>query len=269
MANGFYIRGFTDKEIEIYLTPGRAAQHHIFLLNEANGELQVDDRRIELQGNVILLIGAGEIFQLESLSMAEGFELKFEDRFWEKAPQSASNCKSVLFDRAAINHSLQVSEAIYAELTALFKSVLMEFEKASYINKEDALAAYLKIMMIKIANLSHDEQSRQNDYVKQKFQAFSKLVGLHFRAAHEVSFYADRLNLTTRQLTEICKRQTAESAKRFINKELVTEAKRLLQFSSSPVKEIAYSLDFSSAEQFSHFFKKETGVSPQRFRQDR
>ncbi|WP_409079948.1 helix-turn-helix domain-containing protein [Sphingobacterium sp. UME9] len=46
----------------------------------------------------------------------------------------------------------------------------------------------------------------------------------------------------------------------------MAEAKRLLQFSAITVKEIAYSFNFNSAEQFSHFFKKNTKLSPLNYR---
>jgi AraC-like DNA-binding protein len=47
---------------------------------------------------------------------------------------------------------------------------------------------------------------------------------------------------------------------------LISEAKRSLQFSSLPVKEIAFELNFSSPDQFSHFFKKNAQFSPLDYR---
>ncbi len=56
------------------------------------------------------------------------------------------------------------------------------------------------------------------------------------------------------------------SAKEIINGQIVAEAKRFLQFSSNTVKEIAYELNFNTPEQFSHFFKKNTTMSPADYR---
>ncbi|NML21852.1 helix-turn-helix domain-containing protein [Pseudoflavitalea sp. G-6-1-2] len=47
---------------------------------------------------------------------------------------------------------------------------------------------------------------------------------------------------------------------------MIDEAKRALQFSARPIKEIAYDLSFSTPEQFSHFFKKNTQIAPVDYR---
>ena len=60
--------------------------------------------------------------------------------------------------------------------------------------------------------------------------------------------------------------EAGKGAKELINGQLVAEAKRSLQFSSRPVKEIAYQLHFSTPEQCSHFFKKNAMMSPQDYR---
>lgn len=69
-------------------------------------------------------------------------------------------------------------------------------------------------------------------------------------------------------ISEICKRCSNRNAKEIINGQITAEAKRFLQFSSKTVKEIAYELNFSTSEQFSHFFKKNTKMAPADYRQD-
>ncbi|HXO74239.1 MAG TPA: AraC family transcriptional regulator, partial [Puia sp.] len=56
-------------------------------------------------------------------------------------------------------------------------------------------------------------------------------------------------------------------AKEIIIDQLVSEAKRALQFSTSPIKEIAGDLGFTSPYQFSSFFKTYTGSSPLEYKQ--
>jgi len=46
----------------------------------------------------------------------------------------------------------------------------------------------------------------------------------------------------------------------------MAEAKRSLQFSSNPIKEIAFQLNFATPDQFSHFFKNNAQVSPNDYR---
>ena len=84
--------------------------------------------------------------------------------------------------------------------------------------------------------------------------------------SHEVSSYARQMGISMRKLAELSKRYSGKATKDLITSHLTMEAKRLLQFSSMPIKEIAYELNFSTPDQFSHFFKKHTLLSPQNFR---
>jgi AraC-like DNA-binding protein len=99
------------------------------------------------------------------------------------------------------------------------------------------------------------------------YREFLGLVSEQYQSTHEVAAFATQLNISARKLTELCKRCAGVGAKDIINGQLMAEAKRALQFSSKPVKEIAYSLNFFTPEQFSHFFKKYTRLSPKEYRE--
>jgi len=44
------------------------------------------------------------------------------------------------------------------------------------------------------------------------------------------------------------------------------EAKRLLHYSDTQIQEIAFKVGYSDIQSFSRFFKKQTGVSPSKYR---
>jgi AraC family transcriptional regulator, transcriptional activator of pobA len=47
---------------------------------------------------------------------------------------------------------------------------------------------------------------------------------------------------------------------------VLTEAKRQLVFTNQPIHEIAYDLTFADPSHFARFFRKQTGTTPQAFR---
>lgn len=248
------------------LVPERLAYHRILFVQEGSGVIEIDDARFDLTEKTLLLLSKGQLCRFPEKSIVTGYELSFGDCFWEKAPDSASNCKAVLFNNAAENQQLPVGGASFTELMFLFQSLHNEFETKDYVNKLDALAAYLKIIMIKIANINAEAGAGFDNHEKQLYRAFIELVSRQYREMHEVAEYAQALNIPARRLSDICRRCAGKGAKEIINGQLVAEAKRSLQFSSQPVKEIAYQLHFSTPEQFSHFFKKNALMSPQDYR---
>jgi AraC-like DNA-binding protein len=120
--------------------------------------------------------------------------------------------------------------------------------------------------MIKLANVKivKEETFDSQDYII--YRKFMELLSSKYHILHAVNDYSELLNITPRRLSELCKRCANKSAKEIINGQIIAEAKRLLQFSSHSVKEIAYLLNFGASEQFSHFFKKNTAISPANYR---
>lgn len=244
----------------------RATYNRIFLIKSGYGSLLIDDVAYPVTGQELFLLAKGQLYNFTPQSFITGYELSFGDCFWEKAPNSASNCKAVLFNNAAANQHLKIDDSSYTDLATLFDALHHEFIKADYINKPDALAAYLKIIMIKIANINAALTDGFDSFEKQLYRRFIELVSAQYQNTHEVAQFAAQLGITTRKLTDLCKRCSGKGAKDIINGQLTAEAKRLLQFSSKPVKEIAFHLHFSTPEQFSHFFKNNTYLSPNDYR---
>lgn len=171
-----------------------------------------------------------------------------------------------MFNNASANQTIPLNHQDNIELISIFKSLWYEYQKEEYINQLDALAAYLKIIMIKIANINHSLSKGFDSYENQTYAQFLELISKNYKTSREVADYADLLGISARKLTDLCKRCSNRGAKELINGQIIAEAKRALQFTSNPVKEIAFQLNFTTAEQFSHFFKKNAQVSPHEYR---
>jgi AraC family transcriptional activator of pobA len=247
--------------------PYRYDDHRIIFVTKGNGDIQVDEEIIALSSGSLLLISKGQVSTLrDGDNSPSGYLLTFGDCFWQRTPASASNCKAVLFDDPSVKRHLRPDPADRSIIEDLLVTTLREFEAADYSNKADVLAAYLKILIIKIANIHSLLQENIATYDGRLYQDFLALVRKEYSAAHDVSFFATQLGVTSRKLTDIC-RQHGIGAKEIIIDQLVSEAKRALQFSTRPVKEIAADLGFTSPYQFSSFFKTYTGTSPMEYKQ--
>lgn len=98
------------------------------------------------------------------------------------------------------------------------------------------------------------------------YNAFMHLLPNHYRVAHDVTFYADRLHISTRYLSQITHAAVEKSPKQIIAGYLLLEARQLLENSRLSVKEISDTLGFSSSALFCKFFKQWQGVTPNEYR---
>jgi AraC family transcriptional activator of pobA len=265
IKDSFSVTRLDDKTFATLLLC-RLNYHRIFLVKAGSGNLQIDGEIYPVKGNELFLLAKGQVYAFQTNTRVTGYELCFGDCFWEKAPASASNCKAVLFNNAAANQHIPTPATDLHGLETLFNLLHEEYIKDTYINQLDTLAAYLKIIMIKIANVNALLTKGYDSYENQLYRRFVELVSNQYKTTHEVAWFSGQLGVSARNLTEICKRCSGKGAKDIINGQLIAEAKRSLQFSSIPVKEIAYQLNFSAPDQFSHFFKKNTQLSPNDYR---
>ena len=98
------------------------------------------------------------------------------------------------------------------------------------------------------------------------FNRFIQLVNGHVRQEHKLSYYADRMCITQRYLGSVVHEVSGATAKEWIDRALVTEAKVVLKHSDKSVAQIAEELNFPSPSFFSKYFRRLTGLTPAEYR---
>lgn len=244
-----------------------ARDNEMLWIKEGSNLLLVEDSVYPLAPGTLILIGKGQPWRLQRKGKVKAIHLVFGDCFWDKTPVSARNCKATLYgDIKAHQHFVPV-EATAQNIDQLFTDMLTEYSRQGYSNKADVLAAYLKILVIKIANINGELLPETNNHHYKIYQQFISILQKNSNHTHQVNAFARQLHISSRKLMDICQLYSNKTPKMLISEQLVAEAKRLLQFSTMPVKEIAFRLNFSTPFQFSNFFKKNTGTSPLAYRQ--
>jgi AraC-like DNA-binding protein len=99
------------------------------------------------------------------------------------------------------------------------------------------------------------------------FSTFLKILEENFRRSEGVSFYADKMNMSERNLNLICKNNFQKSVTEIIETRKLIEAKNLLLHSDKTVSEIGFELGYNEKSYFTRVFHNKMGVTPSRFRE--
>ena len=111
--------------------------------------------------------------------------------------------------------------------------------------------------------VSNEKQSLR---AKDIYNEFISIVAEFYQKEHSVAFYADKLNITTRYLSQVTDKTVGISPKQVISNYLINEAKLLLDNSRLTIQEISDRLGFSSQTIFCKFFKGQEGETPTEYR---
>ncbi len=97
------------------------------------------------------------------------------------------------------------------------------------------------------------------------YSSFVKMQEDECMNSHDVNYYASRLNVSPRYLSQVTRRVASQSPKSIIDTTLLNKIRDLLK-TDKTIQEIAYQLEFSSQAHLSNFFKRFTGTSPSEYR---
>ncbi len=131
------------------------------------------------------------------------------------------------------------------------------------------LLALIAIEVVRLAASRARSGSVTLTPVDATVDALRGLVEEHFRRERLLAFYAEKLAMTPDRLNDQVKRATGVTPGHLIRQRVLTEAKRQLVFTNQAIHEIAYDLAFSDPSHFARFFRKQTGTTPQAFREGR
>lgn len=98
------------------------------------------------------------------------------------------------------------------------------------------------------------------------FDRFISLLAQSYPKRRDVAYYADRLNITPKYLTVVCKKTGGKTSSKIIDAYVTKDIERLLKSTRKSVKEISNELEFPNTSFFGRYVKKNLGCAPNEFR---
>ena len=99
------------------------------------------------------------------------------------------------------------------------------------------------------------------------FKRFVDLLESTYPRPRSVSYYAERLNITPKYFSSVCKQVGGQKATAIIDQYVVKDIVYLMNHTQKSIKEIACELEFPNLSFFGKYVKKYLGVSPKIYRE--
>lgn len=241
--------------------PHRHDFYYILYISNGGGTHTIDFTTYMIKPGQLYFMSPGQVHEWNIKPGTKGFTLFFNERLFfneglkieEEWPYFHS-----LFNKPVY----QLSTGSIKETEKWFGWILTEYGKSGADTVKHLLAAFL----YKLNGALKPANKTQPEWKSDILRKYELLVSENFRSEQQVSFYADKLNISANYLNAVCKTNLDKSAKSLINERILLEAKRLLLHSNLNIEEISRYLDFKTSSYFIRFFKKYGGQTPLRFK---
>ncbi|EJW97283.1 transcriptional regulator, AraC family [gut metagenome] len=157
-------------------------------------------------------------------------------------------------------------------------SILEEYKKLILLRTGDTENPYQKGIITSLtysvfyellANLKVCDTTVEKTLVRQGdilFEKFIELIMAQKVKVRSVSYYADKLFVSTKYLSAVCKQVRGKTAFKLINELVMDDITELLKYSEKSIKEIAEELEFPNISFFGKYIKSHTGMSTTEYR---
>jgi len=237
--------------------PYRVEDGRVLRITSGNAQMIVNMKPYSLSAGTMLVFPANSIMEIEE----KDEEFDFQIFSFRDLPDE------ILFKECTIFHLSEDDWNLMGEYFQLLRHTLnrqpLSLKSIRFL--QTALMSELQ----NITKKGNDNNDHKTAARKETiFQQFVNLVNLHAEKEHNIAFYADRLCLTPNHLGTTIRKASGMTVQDWIHRRIIQQAKLLLTYSDMPVVEIAEQLHFSTSSSFCKFFKKETNMTPRKYREE-
>ncbi|WP_162926969.1 AraC family transcriptional regulator [Flavobacterium psychrotrophum] len=243
--------------------PFRSGHFSVILIIKGSMKIKVNFFEYELAAKEVLIIPPNAIREM----LWEGndvhfISLLFTTEFLAEAGILGKYFNVANFLKEGMASFSKVSKTDHALLLQLTQIIYTLLNTDPYAPTDDEVIRNLfRAVLLKVKQY-YDEIPVDKVLSASLIYRFIKLLSQHYLSHREVAFYAEKLGINEKYLTQLLKRKTGKTARQFITEMVVLETKVLLNENILSVKEIAARLHFENQFHFSRFFKQYAGVSP-------
>lgn len=187
--------------------------------------------------------------------------------------QETMRMDSVLWDKA---FRIKEDPIIHVDMEGveLFQAystvIALRIKAYRRVYRKEVMTSLIRTTLYEIlSELSGYVNSLDGELLQQKdllFKRFLELLTSCEVKPRSVAWYADKLYITPKYLSTVCKIVSGKTAFEWINEYVMTDIRHQLKYSSRSIKEISDYLGFPNISFFGKYVKSHTGFNPSDYR---
>lgn len=153
------------------------------------------------------------------------------------------------------------------ELSGVFQQIRTAIRQ-DHLYRHEILRSLLHVCLLLFNELPYSKKVFTHDFHHKEnvFRIFVHLADNNFRKQRSLTFYADKLNMTTTYLSRIVKEISGNTIGDYLSLLTYNEACRLLRNTDMTIGEISQELSFNDQSAFTNFFKLHSPIAPNAYR---
>ena len=267
----FHILKFKDHLDDIPMkTEGRKCDFfQVVITQKHNVDVVVDNVMFSAMEDSITFMAPFQMLSTDVKSVEDlglGYMLLFDKSFLRLGYSNFDLLQKFPFFN--INHSpvyfLKEDKGLFFNLMKIIYDLFQNWNTENI----EIIRSYLTILLFEgrksflVGNIRSSATTRYSEIAF----SYENLIKESFNKRAPLSYYADKLNISTIYLAECIKKATGKTAKQVLTEYIILEATSLLLQSTKTIDEIAFDTGYSSTSNFALFFKKHTGLTPTGYR---